>query len=146
MMLTAEKYQAALNATAVLVHQFPFLKASTVTLSKKEYQAALKLVEYLIDHDDEGPLISVLADKIEAYEQSAPEFAGWNARLAALPKSVALLRIIMDQHGLNQSDFTEEIGGKSLVSMIMKGERQLTLDHMRNLSRRFGIPVASFID
>lgn len=146
MMLTAEKYQAALSATSALVHQFPFLKASAVTISEEEYEAALELVEYLIDHDDESPLICVLADKIELYEQSAPEFADWNAALSALPKSVAMLGVIMEQNDLNQSDFKDEIGGKSLVSMIMKGERQLTLDHMRNLSRRFGIPVASFID
>lgn len=146
MMQTAEKYQAALNATAVLVQEFPFLKTSAVTISKEEYEAALELVEYLIDHDDENPLIKVLADKIEIYEDSAPEFAQWNASLAGLPKAVAMLGVIMDQHNLNQSDFKEEIGGKSLISMIMKGDRQLTLDHMRNLSRRFGIPVASFID
>lgn len=146
MMQTAEKYQAALNATAVLVQEFPFLKASAVTISKPEYEAALELVEYLIDHDDENPLIHVLADKIEAYENASAEFAQWNASLAGLPKAVAMLGVIMDQQHLNQSDFKEEIGGKSLVSMIMKGERKLTLDHMRNLSRRFGIPVASFID
>lgn len=146
MMQTTEKYQATLRATAALVQEFPFLKASAVTISKAEYEAALELVEYLIDHDDENPLISVLADKIEVYETTAPEFAQWNASLAALPKGVAVLGVIMEQNNLNQSDFKEEIGGKSLVSMIMKGERQLTLDHMRNLSHRFGIPVASFID
>lgn len=146
MMQTAEKYQVALNATAVLVQEFPFLKASAVTISQAEYEAALELVEYLIDNDDDNPLIGVLADKIEAYENTAPEFAQWNASLTALPKGVAMLGVIMDQNNLNQSDFKEEIGGKSLVSMIMKGERQLTLDHMRSLSRRFGIPVASFID
>ncbi|MBD9646368.1 helix-turn-helix domain-containing protein [Pantoea sp. PNT02] len=145
-MQTAEKYQAALNATAVLVQEFPFLKASAVTISQAEYEAALELVEYLIDNDDDNPLIGVLADKIEAYENTAPEFSQWNASLTALPKGVAMLGVIMDQNNLNQSDFKEEIGGKSLVSMIMKGERQLTLDHMRSLSRRFGIPVASFID
>lgn len=89
-------------------------KRQSYQAERENHETALELVEYLISHDDESPLISVLADKIEAYEQSAPEFAEWNARIAALLKSVALLRIIMDQHGLNQSDFGEEIGGKSL--------------------------------
>lgn len=66
--------------------------------------------------------------------------------LQRLPKAVAILRVIMDQHNLNQSYFREEVGGKSLVSLTMKGERKLTLNHMRNLSRRFGIQVSSFID
>lgn len=52
--------------------------------------------------------------------------------------------VIMDQHNLNQSYFREEVGGKSLVSLTMKGKRKLTLNHMRNLSRR--IQISSFID
>ncbi|WP_392387032.1 helix-turn-helix domain-containing protein [Yersinia enterocolitica] len=51
----------------------------------------------------------------------------------------------MDQHGLNQRSFKEEIGVRSLVSMILKGERKLTLDHMKALSKSFGLPVSAFI-
>jgi HTH-type transcriptional regulator/antitoxin HigA len=72
--------------------------------------------------------------------------SGLQRLLEGLPKAVTILRVIMDQHNLNQSYFREEVGGKSLVSLTMKGERKLTLNHMRNLSRRFGIQVSSFID
>ncbi|WP_433977702.1 hypothetical protein [Erwinia sp. E_sp_B01_9] len=33
-----------------------------------------------------------------------------------------------------------------MVSMILKGQRSLTLEHMRVLSARFNIPVSAFID
>lgn len=69
---------------------------------------------------------------------------GLQRLLEGLPKAVAILGVIMDQHNLNQSYFREEVGGKSLVSLTMKGERKLTLNHMRNLYHRFGIQVSSF--
>lgn len=40
-----------------------------------------------------------------------------------LDLGVAMLRVIIDQHQLTQSDFKNEIGEKSLVSLILKGER-----------------------
>lgn len=57
-----------------------------------------------------------------------------------------MLRVIIDQHGLNQSSFKNEISARSLVSMILKGERKLTLEKMKALSKRFGLPVSAFIE
>jgi transcriptional regulator with XRE-family HTH domain len=51
--------------------------------------------------------------------------------------SVKMLKFLMSEHGLGQSDLPE-IGSQSLVSKILNGERQLTLEHVRNLSKRFG--------
>ncbi|GAB57444.1 hypothetical protein [Rheinheimera nanhaiensis] len=44
-----------------------------------------------------------------------------------------------------QSDFQQEIGGKSLVSEILSGKRSLTPGCTRALSKRFGIPAAMFV-
>nr|AKN39096.1 Putative cytoplasmic protein [Vibrio genomosp. F6] len=62
-----------------------------------------------------------------------------------LDLGVAMLRVIIDQHQLTQSDFKNEIGEKSLVSLILKGERSLTLPHIRALSSRFSIPTHMFV-
>ncbi|AYH04316.1 helix-turn-helix domain-containing protein [Pectobacterium parmentieri] len=78
--------------------------------------------------------------------EDAPEFVAFNERIKALPAGIALLRILMDQHGLTQSDFEAEIGKKSLVSRILNGERTLTVDHMSALAKRFDIPVSAFVD
>ncbi len=142
-MITSTHYQAALNAAATLVNAVPLLGGSG---NRHDYEQALELVERLIDTDDENPLIDLLAKKIADYENTAPEYAEFNARIAAIPKELAVLRTLMDQYGLNQTSFKDEIGARSLVSMILKGERSLTLDHMKALSKRFGIPVSAFLE
>ncbi len=142
-MMTANSYEAALHATATLINAVPLLGGSH---RREDYEQALEMVERLIDTDDENPLIDLLAKKIADYENTAPEFEAFNARIAALPQELAMLRVIMDQHGLNQSSFKEEIGSRSLVSMILKGERKLTLEHMKALAKRFELPVSAFID
>ena len=142
-MITSTHYQAALNAAATLVNAVPLLGGSS---NREDYEQALELVERLIDTDDENPLIDLLAKKIADYENAATEYAQFNARIAAIPKELAMLRVLMDQHGLNQASFKNEIGARSLVNMILKGERSLTLEHMKALSKRFGIPVSAFLE
>ncbi|WP_323664618.1 helix-turn-helix domain-containing protein [Pectobacterium carotovorum] len=138
-MMYADAIKAANNLTSIV----PFLGGST---SRKDYEDALKLTEYQIESEPDSPLIDMLTAKIDKYEDDAPEFAAFNERVKALPAGIALLRVLMDQHQLTQSDFEAEIGKKSLVSRILNGERTLTLDHMRALAKRFDIPVSAFVD
>jgi HTH-type transcriptional regulator/antitoxin HigA len=58
-------------------------------------------------------------------------------------QGVQVLRFLMDQHGLKQSQLPE-IGRQSVVSEILAGKRSLTVDHIRNLSARFGINPNAF--
>lgn len=138
-MMYADAIKAAQNLASIV----PLLGGST---SRKDYEAAIKMVEYLVEHEPDSPLVNMLTAQIDEYEDNAPEFAEFNARIAAGSHGVSLLRILMDQYELKQTDFEEEIGQRSLVSRILKGERSLTLDHMRNLAKRFNIPVARFVD
>lgn len=133
----------AIQAVNSLVNIVPLLGGST---SRKDYEEAVSLVEYLVEHEPDSPLVDMLAAKIEAYEDAAPELAAFNERVSTGSTGVAVLRTLMEQQGLKQTDFAEEIGQRSLVSRILKGERTLTLDHMRKLAARFGLPVSSFID
>lgn len=142
-MMTANSCEAALHAMPTLINTVHLLEGSH---RHEDYEQVLEMVERLIDTDDENPLIDLLAKKIADYENTAPEFEAFNARITALPQELAMLRVIMDQHGLNQSSFKEEIGSSSLVSMILKGKRKLTLEHMKALAKRFGLPVSAFID
>lgn len=136
-------YTDAIQAANSLVSIVPLLGGNA---SRKDYEDALTLVEYLVEHEPDHPLVDMLVAKIAQYEDEAEEFAEFNDRIAALPSGVALLRVLMDQHKLTQSDFEEEIGKKSLVSRILNGTRSLTLDHMKALARRFNIPPSSFVD
>ncbi|MCO9876585.1 transcriptional regulator, partial [Salmonella enterica subsp. enterica serovar Give] len=65
----------AIEATKALVAAVPFLGGSA---SEKDYRDALALVDYLIENDDENPLIDFLASKIAEYEDNSKQFAEFN--------------------------------------------------------------------
>lgn len=126
----------AIEATRQLVDAVPFLGGST---SERDYREALALVDYLLENDDENPLIDFLASKIADYEDNSEHFTEFNKAVAEMPVGVALLRTLIDQHKLSYADLKEEIGSKSLVSQILSGHRSLTIAHIKALSARFGV-------
>ncbi|HDI3034217.1 TPA: helix-turn-helix domain-containing protein [Cronobacter turicensis] len=132
----------AIEATKQLVEAVPLLGGSS---SEKDYRDALALVDYLIDHDDENPLIDILAAKIADYEDNSERFAEFNKEVGEMPVGVALLRTLIDQHKLSYADLKEEIGSKSLVSQILSGQRSLTISHIKALSARFGVKPQWFL-
>ncbi|PQQ37315.1 helix-turn-helix domain-containing protein [Photorhabdus africana] len=132
----------ALEATKLLVAAVPFLGNST---SEDAYNDALAMVDYLIEHDDENPLIDFLSAKIADYENSNERFAAFNKAVDDMPTGVAALRVLMDQHGLSYSDLKEEIGSKSLISQIFSGTRSLTIAHIKALSERFNVRPDLFL-
>jgi HTH-type transcriptional regulator / antitoxin HigA len=114
--------------------------------NKLEHEQALTLMEQLIeDYDKHEPLIDLLCISIEKYENTADEFQEFNQRLSEMDSGVSALVTLMDQHGLNTTDFSNEIGGKSLVSMILNQKRPLNLGHIRKLADRFNVPAQIFI-
>ena len=71
-------------------------------------------------------------------------FSEFNKRISELDSGAAVLRTLMDQYQLKAEDLREEIGSKSLVSMILNGSRKLTLEHIQALSKRFKISPEVF--
>ncbi|OGT42007.1 MAG: hypothetical protein A3F42_04395 [Gammaproteobacteria bacterium RIFCSPHIGHO2_12_FULL_37_34] len=112
-----------------------------VPRNEAEYEKLLIFVDELMDwtrhHKDDRAtsLLSLIASNIEAYE---------NKRYFSRKVSpIETLRLLMDEHDLGQDDLPE-IGSQSLVSKILNGERQLTLEHIHSLSKRFGVSPAVF--
>ncbi|MBD2797915.1 helix-turn-helix domain-containing protein [Xenorhabdus sp. 18] len=132
----------ALEATKVLVAAVPFLGGNT---SEEAYQDALAMVDYLIENDDESPLVDFLAAKIAEYENNNERFAEFNQAVNGMPTGVAALRVLIDQHGLSYADLKEEIGSKSLISQIFSGKRSLTIAHIKALSKRFNVKPDIFL-
>lgn len=107
-----------------------------------EYEKLLIFVDQLMElsrlhKEDERvtSLLRLIANNIQVYE---------NKRYPKEKVSaVDMLKFIMEEHRLNQNDLPE-IGSQSLVSKILQGKRQLTLDHVRRLSKRFGVSPAVF--
>ena len=132
MIAIADILQAGEKLTAVA----PFLAGIQ---NEEQYTQALELVDHLLLNDPENPLLDLVCAKITAWEESAPEFAEFNAM------AQAVIRTLMDQYGLTLSDLPE-IGSKSMVSRVLSGKRKLTLEHAKKLATRFGISPALFID
>jgi HTH-type transcriptional regulator/antitoxin HigA len=86
-----------------------------------------------IGEDESGPaadLAETLGIFIDRYEARHVQMA------ATTPADV--LRLLMEQHGLVQSDLPE-IGSQGVVSEILRGKRRLNARQIRALTRRFGI-------
>jgi len=113
-----------------------------VPCNEAQYKKLLSFVDELMDwsrhHRDARvtSLLHLIASNIQLYEDK-------HYPLKKLTP-VEMLKFLMEQHGLEQGDLPE-IGSQSLVSKILNGERQLTLEHVRCLSIRFGVSPAVFI-
>lgn len=111
--------------------------------SESEYKKLLGFIENLMEtsrnKNDERitSLIKLIAENIKKYESQ-------HYHLKPLPP-IEMLEFLMDEHGLTQSDLPE-IGSQSLVSKILSGERKLTVEHIQQLSNRFGVSPSVFIN
>ena len=56
-----------------------------------------------------------------------------------------MLRFLMGQRGLKQTDLAAELGSQGVVSELLNGKREPNLRQMRDLARQFAVPVAAFI-
>jgi len=59
--------------------------------------------------------------------------------------SVQMLRFLMEQHGLKQTDLPE-IGAQSVVSEILRGKPTLNVRQIARLAARFHVPADVFMD
>ena len=109
--------------------------------NEREYNAAVKRLNELIDEigtNEKHPLYSLLdtlGTLIHAYEEEnypIPSATG-----------AEVLRYMMDEHGLTQSDLPE-IGSQGVVSEILNGKRELNIRQVRALAERFGVSAAVF--
>jgi len=59
-------------------------------------------------------------------------------------RGAEMLRFLMEEHGLAQSDLPE-IGSQGVVSEILNGKRELNVRQIRALARRFKVSPAVFV-
>jgi antitoxin component HigA of HigAB toxin-antitoxin module len=82
-------------------------------------------------------LIDLVSDLVEAYE------AQKLGEPSASPAEV--LRLLMDSHGLFQTDLAVEMGGQSVVSGVLNGHREINAKQAGKLAERFGVSAALFV-
>ena len=110
--------------------------------NEREYSAAVKRLNRLLDEigdNEKHPLYSLLdtlGTLIEVYEEGhypIPDATG-----------AEVLRFLMDEHGLTQSDLPE-VGSQGVVSEILNGKRELNIRQIRLLAERFKVSSAVFV-
>jgi HTH-type transcriptional regulator/antitoxin HigA len=57
---------------------------------------------------------------------------------------VEVLKELMAANGLRQKDLADDLGGESIVSLVLKEKRQLNRQQMEKLSHRFHVSPAVF--
>jgi HTH-type transcriptional regulator / antitoxin HigA len=110
--------------------------------NEPEYDLAVERLNRLLDEvgtDEQHPLytlLDTLGTLIHAYEEEhhlIPECSGAD-----------VLRFLMEEHGLTQSDLPE-LGSQGVVSEILRGKRELNVRQIRALAMRFHVSPAVFI-
>jgi len=55
-----------------------------------------------------------------------------------------MLRFLMEQNNLTETDLAKELGGQSVVSMVLRGKRRLNRAQIKRLAKRFHVSEATF--
>jgi HTH-type transcriptional regulator/antitoxin HigA len=109
--------------------------------TKKDYACAVEMLDAILDEigEDEKHPIAELADAISVFVEK------YEAEHVPIPaaKPAAVLKFLMREHGLRQSDLPE-IGSQGVVSEVLAGKRELNARQIKRLAKRFGVSLAVF--
>ncbi len=108
--------------------------------TKKDYYAALREIETLFEaksNTPEADRLDVLATLVEAYEEkhySIPK-----------PDPVEAIFYYLESRGLSRKDLEPCIGTSARVSEVLNRKRGLSIEMIRKLNKKLGIPAEVLI-
>lgn len=103
--------------------------------TEKDYQKALKELEKVFDakfNSPEGDKGQVLVLLIEDYEKKHYPITA--------PDPIEAIKITMEEQGLSNKDVISYFGSKSLVSQVLKKQRNLSLKMIKALHIGLRLP------
>ena len=121
---------------------------STRTLAHDDIPAtyaelvALCMPRPLHDEVDYGNALRVL-DAMAGFEMNADQEHHAIEGRQLLP--VELLRALMDEHGMSESDLGRLLGDRSLGHRVLAGQRELSKAHIRTLAEHFAVRPAALL-
>ncbi len=91
--------------------------------------------DFTTDQADYFDLLCSLMGEYDAENVSWPKVQG-----------VEVLKDLLGEHGLTAADLSRLLGGsRNLGAMILRGERNLTLPHIRKLAAHFRVGAELFV-
>jgi HTH-type transcriptional regulator / antitoxin HigA len=117
-----------------------YLKYLKPIRTRGEYKAALSVLERLFDAKPdtiEGRFVEILALLIEKYEQSHFPIES--------PTPIEAIKFRMEQLGWSNKELAVLLGGRNRVSEVLSKKRDLSLNMIRVLYKKMGVPAESLI-
>jgi HTH-type transcriptional regulator/antitoxin HigA len=108
--------------------------------TEEEYRSALARLGEVWDAEPgtpESDELDVLSVLVEAYEDEHYPMDP--------PDPIEAIKFRMDQMGLTRKDLEPYIGSRGRVSEVLARKRRLSLDMIRNLNEKLGIPAEVLI-
>lgn len=105
-----------------------------------DYQNALKEIEQLFDvepNSAECDRLDILATLVEAYEQKHYPIEA--------PDAISAILYYLEARGLSEHDLVDDIGTREQVTAILNKQQPLTLNIIRRLNQKLGIPAEILI-
>ena len=85
--------------------------------------------------------LDLISTLFEAYENE-----NLKDELASLPRGVAMLQYLCQENGVNGVELGRILGvGRAQASLLLRGERNLTVTHLQRLSEHFKVSPELFI-
>jgi len=109
---------------------------------KVDYGNALEVLDALAGQSlgrDQEDYFEALSLFVEAYE---------SAHLPGLPakRGLSLLQHLVQENDMSAADLARLLDvDRSLGVRMLNGDRNLTIDHLKKLASRFGVPVQLFL-
>lgn len=107
-----------------------------------EYEHAVEMIDRLAvlatrtaDQDDYLETLTALVERYDDVHHA----------LDTTASPVDMLKYLCEQNGMNASALGELLGNRSLGSKILRGERQLSKEHIRRLAERFAVSSDLFL-
>ena len=121
------------------------VKMPVAITDEKEYDETLKLIDRLmaITKPTKGQslYLQTLADLVHCYEEK------YHVINTSDITPLDVLKSLMEEHDMNASDLARLLGVHvSLGSKILKGDRSLTIDHIKVLAKHFRLAPAVLVD
>jgi HTH-type transcriptional regulator/antitoxin HigA len=108
--------------------------------NEADYERTLRRVEELLDSPKGSPRgdeLDVLVTLMEAYERDHYP--------VDLPNPIEAIKFRLEQSGKDLRDLIGVIGGRTRVYEVMRGDRPLSLNMIRSLNEKLGIPAEVLI-